>query len=63
MKAKAPPEPISPDLLTMLACPVCHGNLLLEGDQIRCTQCQRRYPIEDGIPVLLADRAQQPSSS
>jgi uncharacterized protein len=52
---------LSPDVLAMLACPVCHGSLVAESNQIRCTQCQRRYPIEDGIPILLADRAQQPT--
>ncbi len=54
-------EGFSPDVMAMLACPVCHGNLLAEGDWIRCGRCQRRYPIEDGIPILLADRAQQPA--
>ncbi len=51
----------SSDVLAMLACPVCHGSLTAENNQIRCTECQRRYPIEDGIPILLADRAQKPA--
>jgi len=54
-------EGFSPDMLAMLACPVCHGKLTAEDTQILCLQCQRRYPIEDGIPILLADRAQQAS--
>jgi hypothetical protein len=62
MKDAAPPRTISPDLLAMLACPACHGSLSLEGNQIRCTQCQCRYPIQDGIPILLAERAQIPSA-
>jgi uncharacterized protein len=57
MKDKA----FSPEMLAMLACPVCHGGLVSESSEIRCIQCQRRYPIQDGIPILLADRAQQPS--
>jgi uncharacterized protein len=48
----------SQEVLAMLACPVCHSSLLEENNEIRCTQCQRRYPVEDGIPVLLEDRAQ-----
>jgi uncharacterized protein YbaR (Trm112 family) len=49
------------ETLSMLVCPVCHGTLAAEGNSsIRCTQCQRLYPIEDGIPILLADRARQP---
>jgi uncharacterized protein len=57
MKDKA----FSPEMLAMLACPVCHGSLVFEADTIRCTQCQRRYPIQDEIPILLADRAQLPA--
>jgi len=60
MKGKPLPRPISQDLLAILACPVCHGNLSLEENQIRCSQCRRGYPIEDGIPILLAERAQIP---
>jgi uncharacterized protein YbaR (Trm112 family) len=52
---------LSAEILAMLVCPVCHGSLNKEANMIRCSQCGRRYPIEDGIPVLLADRAQLPS--
>jgi uncharacterized protein YbaR (Trm112 family) len=27
---------------------------------IECTACKKRYPIENGIPVMLADRAEKP---
>jgi uncharacterized protein YbaR (Trm112 family) len=43
--------------LRRIVCPVCHQSLQLEADAIRCQGCGRRYPIVDGIPVLLADRA------
>jgi uncharacterized protein YbaR (Trm112 family) len=46
----------SEDLL-WLVCPVCHHTLTLEAEMARCSRCGRRYPIIDGIPVLLADRA------
>jgi uncharacterized protein YbaR (Trm112 family) len=49
------------EALSILVCPVCHGQLTTEDNQILCVKCRRRYPIEDGIPVLLADRAQLPS--
>ncbi|WP_371720330.1 Trm112 family protein [Acidobacterium sp. S8] len=42
----------------MLACPVCHGALRLEAGRVLCLSCGRKYPIEDGIPILLAERAQ-----
>ena len=30
-------------------CPACTGDLLV-GGKVRCTQCGREYPIDDGIP-------------
>jgi len=52
-----------PDLMEILCCPVCHGELALtvrkrEKDEIvegtlRCAHCKEDYPIEDGIPNLL----------
>jgi uncharacterized protein YbaR (Trm112 family) len=49
---------LSSEILAMLACPVCYGALIAAENRILCTQCGRRYPIEDGIPILLADRAE-----
>lgn len=43
--------------LLHLVCPVCHAALRLEAATILCTGCARRYPIVDGLPVLLAERA------
>jgi uncharacterized protein YbaR (Trm112 family) len=44
----------------MLACPVCRQSLAAEGhavvERIRCMGCGRRYPIVDGIPVLIGSR-------
>jgi uncharacterized protein YbaR (Trm112 family) len=53
---------ISADLLAILACPSAdHAPLRLEttgdGEQLVCTSCLSRFPISDGIPVLLADEA------
>jgi len=52
-----------PDLLEILRCPVCKGELRLEiaaqdGDEIvrgtlTCGKCRVDYPIDDGIPDLL----------
>jgi uncharacterized protein YbaR (Trm112 family) len=52
-----PPEStaISPDLLELLACPVDHSPVLLESDGLRCTECGRRFPIENGVPNMLID--------
>jgi uncharacterized protein YbaR (Trm112 family) len=45
------------EILAVLACPVCHGAFTREVGTVVCTQCQRCYPIQDGIPVLIAERA------
>jgi uncharacterized protein YbaR (Trm112 family) len=50
-------EPPTEKDLRWLVCPVCHQRLQLESDAIRCLGCSRRYPIVDGIPVLLEERA------
>ncbi len=52
-----------PDLLEILRCPVCRGELSLvgrktDGEEIvegtlTCARCRTVYPIEDGIPDLL----------
>ena len=51
------------DLVEILVCPMCQGELLLtvdeENDQeivrgtLFCARCDERYPIEDTIPNLL----------
>jgi uncharacterized protein YbaR (Trm112 family) len=48
---------ISSDDLRWIVCPVCHGALEAQPEVVRCRACERRYPIVDGIPVLLAERA------
>jgi uncharacterized protein YbaR (Trm112 family) len=42
-------------LLTLLVCPVDRGNLNRIGDALECTVCGRRYPIRDGIPVMIVE--------
>ena len=44
-------------LLDRLACPVCFAHLVLGAGVIACEGCGRRYPIVDGLPVLIASRA------
>jgi hypothetical protein len=41
----------------LLACPVCLGTLRLQESTVVCVGCGRIYPVVDGIPVLIADRA------
>jgi uncharacterized protein len=48
------------ELLSILACPVCIAPLQETGDRLVCARCGRRYPIRNGIPVLLIDEAELP---
>jgi uncharacterized protein YbaR (Trm112 family) len=52
---------IDKELLEILACPACKADVILEeaAARIVCTACGRRYPIRDGIPVMLIDEAEQ----
>jgi len=51
--------PISRELLEILACPKCKGNIKLTetGDGLICERCSLLFPIKDGIPVMLIDEA------
>ena len=53
---------IDKELLEILACPKCKAEVRLEGERIICAnpQCGLRYPIRDGIPVMLIDEAEKP---
>ena len=50
---------IDPQLLEILACPVCKTDVKLTADEngLKCVQCHRVYPIKDDIPVMLVDEA------
>jgi len=45
------------ELLDILACPACRADVRLEGDRIVCTSCGLRYPVRDGIPIMLVEEA------
>ena len=48
-------------LVQILACPLGKKPLRRDGDDLVCTCCGMKYPIRDGIPVLLIGEAQFPS--
>lgn len=48
---------ISKELLEILVCPACHGDLREEDAELVCTQCGLRYPVRDGIPIMLVEEA------
>ena len=51
------------ELLYSFVCPVCMADVVLDGDWIVCSKCNRRYPIRDGIPVMLPEEAVLPEST
>ncbi|MBI1993578.1 MAG: Trm112 family protein [Deltaproteobacteria bacterium] len=50
---------ISQELLNILACPKCKGEIHLNpaGDGLICEACRLMYPIKDDIPIMLIDGA------
>ncbi len=50
---------IPQDLLDILVCPACKKPLVLKENppSLKCGECRRVYPIQDGIPILLIDAA------
>ena len=52
---------ISNELLAILACPQCKGKVECAADEsaLTCQACRLRYPIKDGIPVMLIDEAER----
>ena len=52
---------LSPDLLSILVCPQCKGDLVyqVEAQTLTCDRCRLRYRIVDDIPVMLVDEAER----
>jgi len=50
---------ISPELLEILACPKCKGDIYLNDtkDGLICETCRLLYEIRDDIPIMLIDEA------
>jgi uncharacterized protein YbaR (Trm112 family) len=47
------------ELLEILACPKCKGELqpTADGSELRCFACRLSYRVDDDIPILLIDEA------
>ena len=56
---------ISKELLEILACPQCKGEVTLtkgqggEEEGLVCPSCKLLYPIKDDIPIMLIDEAER----
>jgi uncharacterized protein YbaR (Trm112 family) len=51
---------LSPELLEMIRCPACLGEFLPpQPAALVCSVCGLRYPVRNGVPILLVDEAEQ----
>lgn len=51
---------LSRELLDILVCPACKGDLehKQEPERLICPACKLVYPVRDDIPIMLAEEAQ-----
>jgi len=52
---------LSPDLLSILVCPACKGDLAYDpsAQTLTCDRCRLRYKVVDDIPVMLVEEAEK----
>ena len=53
---------LDPELLAILICPNDGGDLDEQTDpthELVCASCQLRYPVRDGIPIMLIEEARK----
>jgi len=49
------------ELLKILACPACKGELKYDSKNgtLECDRCRLRYPVKDDVPIMLIDEAEK----
>lgn len=52
---------LSPELLSILVCPACKGDLQYDesAKSLTCNACKLRYKVVDDIPVMLVEEAEK----
>ncbi|MCB2223896.1 MAG: Trm112 family protein [Actinobacteria bacterium] len=45
------------ELLKIMVCTVCRSPLEDQGDTLRCVGCGVRFPVQEGVPVMLPEAA------
>ncbi len=52
---------LSSDVLSVLVCPACKGDLIHDAAAatLTCNRCRLRYRIVDDIPVMLVEEAEK----
>lgn len=51
---------VDPQIIEILRCPLTHSKLRQEGNWLVAEVGGLRYPVRDGIPVMLMEEAQLP---
>lgn len=53
--------PLDKELLEIIVCPKCKGDLIYEEEKERlvCKNCSVYYPIREDIPILLIEEAKK----
>ena len=48
---------LDPELRALLCCPRCRGELLDREQGLECANCERMFPVDDGVPLLVDECA------
>ena len=53
--------PLSTELLSILVCPACKGDLAYDASAqtLTCSRCRLRYKVAEDIPVMLVEEAEK----
>jgi uncharacterized protein YbaR (Trm112 family) len=49
---------VAPELLAILRCPRCRGELVARPALLGCTKCKLGFAVRDGVPNFLLEDAQ-----
>ena len=52
-------RPLDPKLMEILVCPKSKKELVQKGDELICIESQLAYPIKNGIPIMLPEKARK----
>ncbi len=48
---------LSKELIEIMVCPDCRGKVTEADGFVVCSSCGKKYPIRDGIPIMLINEA------
>ena len=51
---------VKKELIEIMCCPECKGDVEEKAGKIVCLKCGRRYPIKDDIPIMLVEESELP---